>query len=520
MIRLTALWLVVGGLAVYARRDWFVSLCGLILLMAVIEHPDAPKTMFGIQGLNFWNLLLAVVCYFWWAERTREGRAWDIPREVLWLLAAYGGVMAVAFSRMFVDRSYLEDQSTAALVSEYLINTGKWVVPALLLFDGARTRRRFEMATASVLGVYLLLALYVIKWMPLGFLNSGDELQARALKVLVNEVGYHRVTMSMMLAGASWAIFSTRNLVSETWQRAVLFGAVGAVILAQALTGGRMGYATWAAVGLLLLTIRGRGYLALAPVAALGVWLLVPAVGERIMEGITPDSRAYAMRAAQATGDLAQLESVDMDTMTAGRTLIWPYVQERIAAAPVFGYGMLAMQRIGLTHFLATSLGEGFAHPHNAYFEVLLDSGAIGLLLVLPFYALVLARALSLYADGRSPVFTAAGGMAAALVMALLVASIGSQSFYPREGTVGMWCAIGLMMRVWVERERALRAPLTSHVAAVAPPSPARVVSDGRLYWPGSAPAATDATPASPAPVTVRQAEVPLSVDGRLWGPS
>src|SRR5207247_10370003 len=75
-----------------------------------------------------------------------------------------------------------------------------------------------------------------------------------------------------------------------------------------------------------------------------------------------------------------------------------------------------------------------------------------------PLHAVVLACALRLYADSRSPIFIAAGGVTAALTLSLLVAAIGSQSVYPREGSVGMWCAIGLMMRVWVERTRVLGA--------------------------------------------------------------
>jgi hypothetical protein len=51
-------------------------------------------------------------------------------------------------------------------------------------------------------------------------------------------------------------------------------------------------------------------------------------------------------------------------------------------------------------------------------------------------------------------VFTAIGGLTASLVIAQLVGSITGQSFYPREGTFGMWCAIGLMLRVWIARAR------------------------------------------------------------------
>jgi hypothetical protein len=42
----------------------------------------------------------------------------------------------------------------------------------------------------------------------------------------------------------------------------------------------------------------------------------------------------------------------------------------------------------------------------------------------------------------------AIGGVATSLLLALLIAGFGSQSFYPREGAVGMWCALGLLMRL------------------------------------------------------------------------
>ena len=60
-IRITALYIFVTFLCIYAWKDWFKSLCGLILLMAVIEHPDMPKTVLGIQGLNPWNVLFAMI---------------------------------------------------------------------------------------------------------------------------------------------------------------------------------------------------------------------------------------------------------------------------------------------------------------------------------------------------------------------------------------------------------------------------------------------------------------------------
>jgi hypothetical protein len=79
----------------------------------------------------------------------------------------------------------------------------------------------------------------------------------------------------------------------------------------------------------------------------------------------------------------------------------------------------------------------------------------------------------------------AAGGVAAAVVLAFLASSIGNHSFYPREGSVPMWCAIGLMLRVWVERARvdtASRARLVLARRAGERPAPAAEAMDEKLW--------------------------------------
>ena len=497
MIRLTALWLFVGVMAVYSRRDWYVSLCGLILMMAVIEHPDMPKTMFGVQGLNPWNLLLAIVVAGAIAAWKREGMQWDMPRGVTALLFVYLCVIGVAFARMMADRSHMHDWTTPALVSEYLVNRIKWVIPGLLLFVGCRTRKRFYMAVGSVLGVYVLLGLYVIKWMPLEMLTSGAELERRALKILVNEIGYHRVNMSMMLAAASWAVFASRALVTDWRHRAFVVLAAATVVYAQALTGGRMGYVTWAAVGLVLCCIRDRALLAVGPVAVAAILFVVPAAGQRMLEGFDPSTSDYG-------GDPYEMQrnGPDMATVTAGRTRIWPIVQDQIAEAPVFGHGLLAMRRTGLVARLAADLDEAFEHPHNAYLELLLDNGIVGAIAILPFYALILWWALRLYADSRSPIFVAAGGIAAAFILALLVAGMGSQTFYPREGSVGMWCSIGLMLRVWVQRARVRVAQPVSW------PAPQ---FRGQIVWPSAR------TPRTGGRLEGTPASTPVSIEPDVW---
>jgi O-antigen ligase len=449
MIRFGLIVLYSFGLIVLSWRDWFKALCGLILMMAVIEHPDMPKEILGIQGLNFWNLILLSVLLAWAVQRRREGLRWDMPQHLSILLLVYLTVIMVGFARMIVDRTFISD-SPLTLVSELLINSLKWVIPGLLLYDGCRSQSRVKWAMCSILGVYFLLALQVVRWMPASYAISGDQMAVRALKILVNEIGFHRVTMSMMLAGASWAMLAMKPLARTRIQGTLIFVAFFFIVYAQALTGGRAGYLSWATLGLLLCLVKWRKYLLVAPVVALLIVTVIPGVMERMTQGFSPETRDN--NAALEQAGLMQNGGQEY-TLTAGRDVAWRFVIAAIGERPVTGYGRLAMQRTGIASFLLHRFGESFPHPHNAYLELLLDNGLIGFVLVIPFFLIILTRSVSLFRDNSDPVFTSAGGLATCLVLAFLLASFGSQSFYPVEASVGMWCGMGLMLRISVERE-------------------------------------------------------------------
>jgi O-antigen ligase len=461
MIRLSLLFVYVLGFSAYAFKDWFKSLCALILLMAVIEHPDMPKSLLGIPGMNPWNLLFGIVAIAWWRARKQEQLTWDMPRHVNVMLLLYLGVVLIGWLRLMIDRDGVA-LSTGDLVSELLINTVKWVIPGLILFDAARTPERFRLAVMCVLGVYFLYALQVVRWMPLSAAVSGDSLSERSLKILVNEVGFHRVNMSAMLAAGSWAIFAARPLARTAWQQAAVIGAFALTVFGQALTAGRAGYLTWMAVGFILCVLRWRKYLLLAPVLVVGVLVLAPGVVDRMLEGFSRTPSYSGLDEGRA--------GPDVYAVTAGRNVAWPLVIEKIKERPITGWGRLGMVRTGITARLA-AFQEGFSHPHNAYLEMLLDNGVIGFLLVMPFYAVVLWKSIRLFLDSRDPVYVAIGGIASAFLLALAIASSGSQTFYPREGWVGMWCALGLMLRVHVDRQRAVTATAPAAVAQVRPGS-------------------------------------------------
>ncbi len=442
-IRVILCFLYVLFFAFYTRRNLFISLCAVLLLMAVFQHPDMPKSIAGIPGLNLWNVLMATIVIAWLSNRRREGFVWDMPPPISVLLVLYFCVITLAAVRLLMNLDQLPVMTPRYVINEYILNCLKWVLPGIVLFDVCRTRRRVTIAMICVLGLYLLLALQVIKHVPLSAAASSDVSRVAA-KQCQNNIGYNRVTLSMMLSGASWAALGLLGLASKRSHKLAVLGVAGIIALGQALTGGRSGYLAWGVVGLILCVVRWRKLLPVIPAVLIAVCVFLPGVRDRMLQGF-----------AQGGNENIIVHNDEYE-MTSGRNLAWPLVIEKIWESPILGYGREAMSTTGIFLKMFDEYGEGdaFPHPHNVYLEVLLDNGVVGFLIIVPFFLVVLWHGFRLLLDRTDPLLTAAGGMACALVLALLVAGMGGQTFYPREGAVGMWAAIGIMLRVSVERSR------------------------------------------------------------------
>jgi O-antigen ligase len=442
MLRYTALLLFIAFFSAYAWKNWFVSLCSLILLIAVIEHPDFPKGLAGIPGLNPWNILLVSVFFAWLSKRGEDGYEWDYPPAVGKMLIGASAVVVVGVIRLLMDDYPAPELTINYILTEKLFNTFKWVIPSLMLFDACRTRKRAVIGLGVILGVYFLLGLQTVRWMPLSSIGSGDDLSARASKITQNEIGFNRVTLSMMLAGASWAALASLPILRRNCHRLILLGAAGTIAFGQALTGGRTGYVTWIGIGFMLALLRWRKLLLVMPAVLIGVVLTVPAVRDRMFQGFGGQEGNFTV-------------STSAYEMTSGRDIAWPAVMKEIGKSPLIGSGREAMITTGLKDYLWEGYGESFPHPHQAYLEQLLDNGIVGFVLVIPIFFYAVLRSLPFVKEKEDPLVCAIGCAAFSLVMALMVGALGGQTFYPREGSVGMWAAIGLMLRVYVQTLRA-----------------------------------------------------------------
>ena len=447
-IRIIAVYLFVVGLSIYAWKDWFISLCGLILLMAVIEHPDMPKTIFGIQGFNLWNVLFLSVLLTWALSRRREGLTWDMPRHMNVLLLMYVGVIVVGFIRAVCDRSYIEDYPLKDLISEELINTIKWILPGILLFDGCRTRKRMIMAVFCVLAMYFLLAVQVIRCIPPDAAISGGWVMMNARSNLDEEVGHHSTELATVLSGTCWGIIAVLPLIRLKRFRIGVLAAAGVVAFGLVLTGGRGGYVAWGATGLALCLLKWRKYLILAPVVVILLPVMFPGATARMLTGF-------------GQTDVAGQATVDNVAVTAGRTLFWPHIIDKIEESPWVGYGRLAMQRTGLHEYLLRKYGpsEAVTHPHNMYLQTLIDNGILGSIPVLLLFAVIVIYSASLFRSNNR-LFSAVGGLALALMLSHLISGLSAEHYYPREHTLGVWVAAFLMLRIYVEKKHAQMDPI------------------------------------------------------------
>lgn len=442
-IRITVLTLVVLFLAGYAWKNWFNALIGTIVLFAFLEHPDMPNKVAGVPGLNLLNLLIFNVAFAWISQRQAEADPLDFPQSVKIAFSLYIAVVVIACLRAVITPTPYFDGTRTDILIEALLNPVKYLLPALMLYDGCHSRDRVFLAIAAILSVYFLLSLQVIKAMGLHFdFSSGSELSARAARVLDKRVGYHRVDLSMMFAGASWAVIAFSRRFESYLVKFGLLGVAGVILLGQAVTGGRTGYAAWVLIGLILCTVRWKKYLPIIPVAIAAVIIFIPAVRERMFQGFSRQEGGF-------------VSQTNASSITSGRTDIWPYVVDEVKKAPVIGYGRYAMNRTGLSIWAEDNLGEYLSHPHNAYLEALLDNGLLGFCCMMPIYFLLLRCSFQLVLNREDILYEVAGGVAIPLLLSFLIACFGAQTLYPREGVVGMWAALAIALRLTAQIQTA-----------------------------------------------------------------
>ncbi len=449
-MRVLVFYVIVAAIAIYAFRDWFISLCGLIVLAGLAEN--MPKNVMGIQGLNAWNMLLAVVVVAWFVSRASEGRRWDLPRVATRILVFYLLVVLVSVVRMLADIGSFPaglNYTFGGLASTYFVNSLKWMLPGVLLYDGVRTRQRLFLGCLAVLGPAVIYALLMTR-QSTDWMSGGEGWEWRRFQA-GEQVGLHPNDAAFVMV---WGALATLCLVLVF--RKVTLKIAGSLAIILMLVGvvrcsSRGAMLTLPIVGLMVGLLRSRIILG-ATVGVIVAGLAVGAVTERLSHGRSDDITMSAEAAE--------------DAKWSGRmTQIWPVAFAQVARSPLIGHGRLGMYRGSGAGESIQRFGAFWGHAHSAYLEMLVDTGIIGLAAAMSVFGPVFVLS-ARYARRRSDPFLATvAAMGVAALGTYFVMGLASQTFFPVLNTVGLWAVMGLVMRVHVSctsQDRSLaNVPLT-----------------------------------------------------------
>lgn len=443
------LYLVILVLVVAGFRDWFITFGGLIILTAFMDRQDMPRTIAGIPGLNPWNVLLSFTLLHWFLQRSAQRLHWDMPRLPAMLMAGYLAAIVIGYIRAAID---IDDfprgfslgaggggagYTVGGLFIDELVNPFRYMIPAILVYDGVRSRTRVKYTLIALILMGVWYAFFVVRCIPIGTL-TGELDPLRSRKRLQFEIGLHANDMAFVLVFMFWGIVAAIPAFRGWVAKAAGVGASALVALGVGLCQSRGGFIGFIVVGTALAVVRKPIALLLLPILAVTIPLACPGIVERLSTGF---------------GDESSSQEEDWDQITAGRvTNLWPPALEWIAMSPLIGHGRYAMLRDReLFGRILESEGTVPSHPHNAYLEVLLDYGALALVVILAIFGGICRISLALMRMHTDPLFRAVGAIAFAAAIDNLVVGISSRALLPRPSMMGMWCVFALALRLWVQ---------------------------------------------------------------------
>jgi hypothetical protein len=438
----------------YSFKNWFRALCFSIPMIAILERSDMPRGIFGIAGLNFFNVMLLFILIAFVANKNKFEKysGLNLPKRLFYLYAIF---FLLAFVRLiinyddlypFYNDRLIDPPSIVNLFKEELINRIKWVVPALLICIGVTDNEKAKLCMQCVFAAGMLLTLQVISRM-MPALIGGDDLADRALRVLDSTIGYHRTDLGGILAGTAWGALALRFTSKSKLVSLIYIGCFGLATLGLMLTGSRAGYGSWAVCGMVLILLRWRKLILLAPIVFFIVLAAIPGVQDRMLEGFTEESRSHY--ATSGSVNTVDEQGRDLYQITSGRVLLWPAVIEEIKNAPVWGHGMMGFQSLAINIKIVEATGGGsglsVGHSHNAYLSLALESGIISVVIVMAFYFHILNTARKTFTDQQADkTEIAKAGFIISFVVSQLLAYAGQGTFWPHQVAFFMYCSIGM----------------------------------------------------------------------------
>jgi len=421
--------------------DFRVGVILLILLMPASYSQIFPRSIGGITGLNPVNLLLVGTfgSYLLHAIYHRTLGSF-IPRSLLWLYIVpllIAGAMGsrhvgkIAMYFYLVEKVHFID--VLGYVRDMVVKPLFMVLFALLLGAAvARSKDPGKFFAPMLISIWLMSLMVIVYFVLSG--SSLAQIASTDNREFLTLLGMHANQLGRLYVIAYALLLFTWVETRDHGAKMILLATIGIVMVALILTFSRGSFLGVVLVTALFLAARRDigGLLFGALLATAVLFVLPQEVYDRAMLGFGQGA----------------------DAISAGRiTTIWIPIIPDILKSPIWGSGAGSML---WSEAVRTGRAALVTHPHNAYLQILMDMGIIGLILVSAYLFQVwrgfrrLAAAEDLTPELRGFFRGAAAGL-----LAFLAAAFADGSLMPRPEQFFLWFAIGLMYGVGARKNSA-----------------------------------------------------------------
>jgi O-antigen ligase len=414
--------------------DFRAGVALLIVIMPISQSYVFPHEMFGITGLNPLNLLLAATLFAHAMRAAGKGELKHfVPRPVLWLYIlpiAFGAWLGMdnagRIPTFFRDLEMIYFSDAPGYLRDMFFKPMLFVLYALLISAAVlHSREPAKFVTPLVISIFVMASASLIYFILSGFTLS--QLAGTSARQFYSALGMHANDLGRLYACAYALLLFTWDRSGNMALKSLLMIAMVLVVLALLVTFSRGAFFGFILVNAIYLFSRRRMKTLVLAALAIPVALY-----------FTPGAVWYRM-------SIGLGES--LNEISAGRVgEIWAPLLPTLLDSPVWGNGLGSIM-------WSRPMIEGrllqVGHPHNGYLQAYMDTGAIGLVLLVLFWAWTWRRLRFYGRDTRlTPDLQGFFEGAAAGLAAFLVAALAGSSLFPVPEQAFLWLAVGMMFGV------------------------------------------------------------------------
>jgi O-antigen ligase len=419
------LMILVLGLCALLLWDFRIGAVALMIFIPL----SSTRFMPSFSGLNAQNLLLFGSLFSYGLFRMGHKVNYRLVdgRLLLCYLVPFvlAGLAGSRNAHMLAQLGLKGDEAVATsrgFILYYVIKPGLLVVMAWLIAAALRESKRPErFITAYTVGA-MVPAFFIALYVPLSGVSLGELVNFRSfLSVLGLHANQFAVVLNFGIATLLFAGLATES----KGQRTFLLGVAVFLVATLLLTFSRGGY-----VGLMIIAMAyviyfrdGSKLLLALLVLAIGAFFIPDAVVQRITLGITHGSH---------------------QDLSSGRIEgIWLPLLPRVLDSPLWGHGLLY---VGRSTLVASGEMMKVEQAHNAYLDLLLDSGLIGLVLVMTFLIRTYRDFRTLAVTDPHPMLRGFFRGASVGMLAWLAQAFTDDRLFPNIPQMLFWMSYGVLL--------------------------------------------------------------------------